>query len=223
MLTSAQLSTIDQHLRKENWLLNEDLIAELTDHYIQGISERLDQGMEFSVALRDIHTGFGGRKGLLKMERHYNRVTYRQYDTLFMKIAQQQNRWPYLLTPVSIYAIVFWATTHTSRPISFSFNSLLCSFALGSIGGLLIQFFRLLFQQGIYNRNISYKAIYLATRFLPITIFLYGFIAALTNWAHLFPPYVYEGTLSACVSIAVVYMVAYSHFHKAIFKPSINN
>jgi hypothetical protein len=67
MLTPAQLTAIDQHLRKENWLLNEDLITELTDHYINGISDRLASGMAFDVALQEIHTGFGGRKGLLKM------------------------------------------------------------------------------------------------------------------------------------------------------------
>ena len=79
MLSPTQLSAIDQHLRKENWLLNEDLIAELTDHYIDGISDRLEQGMEFSMALRDIHTGFGGRKGLLKMEEEYQTQKARRF------------------------------------------------------------------------------------------------------------------------------------------------
>ncbi|WP_256366029.1 hypothetical protein [Spirosoma sp. KCTC 42546] len=41
MLTPIQLSAIDNHLRKENWLLNEDLITELTDHYINSIDEKL--------------------------------------------------------------------------------------------------------------------------------------------------------------------------------------
>ncbi|MVM38855.1 hypothetical protein GO730_17070 [Spirosoma sp. HMF3257] len=71
MPTLTQLTAIDQHLRKENWLLNEDLITELTDHYINGIDERLAQGMAFDVAIREIHSGFGGRKGLLKMEEDY--------------------------------------------------------------------------------------------------------------------------------------------------------
>lgn len=82
MLTHAQLTAIDQHLRKENWLLNEDLITELTDHYINGISDRLAQGMAFDIALREIHTGFGGRKGLLKMEEEYQVQRYRKLGQL---------------------------------------------------------------------------------------------------------------------------------------------
>ncbi|MCX6218889.1 hypothetical protein [Spirosoma sp.] len=82
MLTPAQLTAIDQHLRKENWLLNEDLITELTDHYINGITDRLAQGMAFDLALREIHTGFGGRKGLLKMEEDYQVQRYRKLGQL---------------------------------------------------------------------------------------------------------------------------------------------
>ena len=70
-LTPDQLTAIDRHLRKENWLLNEDLIAELTDHYIAGLDDRMAAGMTFDAALREVHTGFGGRKGLLKMEEEY--------------------------------------------------------------------------------------------------------------------------------------------------------
>ncbi|GAB3897269.1 hypothetical protein GCM10028803_15580 [Larkinella knui] len=70
-LTPDQLTAIDRHLRKENWLLNEDLIAELTDHYANGIADQLATGVPFELAMSDIHKGFGGRKGLLKMEEDY--------------------------------------------------------------------------------------------------------------------------------------------------------
>ncbi len=203
-------------------LSNEELILELIDHYTIALDDRMEQGIPFETALGDVQNGFGGRKGLQKMERQYNRVTYKQYDTLFMNYVRQQNRWPYSIVLLLIYAIIFWTTTHTPRPLSLSFNGLLCGFALGSTGGLLIQFFRLLFQQSIGNRNISYKAIYLATRFLPINLVLYGLMAALINWAQLFPPYVCEATLSACVSIAVAYMLGYAHFYQSVFKSSIN-
>lgn len=98
MLTPAQLATIDNHLRKENWLLNEDLIAELTDHYIDGICERLDQGMEFEVALRDIHSGFGGRVGLLKMEEDYQTQKVRRVNAMEWTLVRsfvQGSRWPW--------------------------------------------------------------------------------------------------------------------------------
>lgn len=97
MLTPTQLATIDQHLRKENWLLNEDLIAELTDHYINGLVDRTKQGIEFSVALRDIHAGFGGRKGLLQMEEEYQIQKSRRFYTIeweFVRSFVQGSRWP---------------------------------------------------------------------------------------------------------------------------------
>lgn len=96
MLTPTQLSIIDQHLRKENWLLNEDLIAELTDHYIDGLTDRLEQGMELPVALRDIHTGFGGRKGLLQLEEEYQVQKARRFYTIewqFVRSFVQGRRW----------------------------------------------------------------------------------------------------------------------------------
>ncbi|GAB2526251.1 hypothetical protein [Spirosoma aerophilum] len=97
MLTPTQFTAIDQHLRKENWLLNEDLIAELTDHYINGISERLAQGMAFDLALREIHTGFGGRKGLLRMEEEYQVQSYRKLGQLEWQLIRSfmnGSRWP---------------------------------------------------------------------------------------------------------------------------------
>ena len=77
-LTSDQLATIDRHLRKENWLLNEALIAELTDHYATGIADRMVQGQAFSEALIEVYKGFGWRKGLLKMEEEYGIQKKRQ-------------------------------------------------------------------------------------------------------------------------------------------------
>ncbi|MBC8152177.1 MAG: hypothetical protein H7Z72_04640, partial [Bacteroidetes bacterium] len=73
MLTPDQLAAIDRHLRKENWLYFDDLIAELTDHYVAGLEDRMANGTSFDAALHDIHTGFGGREGLLKMEEDYQK------------------------------------------------------------------------------------------------------------------------------------------------------
>ncbi|WP_077923282.1 hypothetical protein [Spirosoma sp. 209] len=71
MCTSHQLDAIDRHLRKENWLLNEEFIAELTDHYISSITDRLAEGSSFEQALASVHQDFGGRTGLLNMEEQY--------------------------------------------------------------------------------------------------------------------------------------------------------
>ncbi len=70
-LTADQLQAIDRHLRKDNWLLNETLIAELTDHYIAGIDEQMIAGVSFEKALTEVHAGFGGRKGLLTLEEKF--------------------------------------------------------------------------------------------------------------------------------------------------------
>jgi hypothetical protein len=222
MLTPAQQSTLDYHLRETNLLTNEELILELTDHYTTALSERIAQGMTFETALTDTQHAFGGRKGLQKMERQYNRVTFRRYDSLFMGYVQQQSRWPRVLLSVLIYALAYWTMTHTDRPTSFSLsmftNTVWGGFALGTTGGLILQFLRLVFQQGIVGRNISPKALYLITRFLPINLFQYGFIAAMINWAHLFPPYVYEAALSACAPMAITYMLSYGQFYQAVFK-----
>ncbi|MEZ0487217.1 hypothetical protein [Fibrella aquatica] len=74
MLTPAQHTLIDKHLRSDNWLLNNDLIAELTDHYVDAISDKLAEGIPFDLALQDVHRSFGGRKGLLKMEENYQQT-----------------------------------------------------------------------------------------------------------------------------------------------------
>ena len=41
MLTTAQLKFIDKHLRSDNWLINNDLIAELTDHYVDAVTDKV--------------------------------------------------------------------------------------------------------------------------------------------------------------------------------------
>ena len=41
MLTTAQLKLIDKHLHSDNWLTNNDLIAELTDHYVDAVTDKV--------------------------------------------------------------------------------------------------------------------------------------------------------------------------------------
>jgi len=96
MLAPDQLNQIDQHLRKENWLLNEELIAELTDHYAAGIDERMAHGLSFIDALRAVHTDFGGRKALLQMEEETQKqqaIRYRRYEWQLIRSFTQGSRW----------------------------------------------------------------------------------------------------------------------------------
>ena len=222
MLTSVQRAALDYHLRQVNRLTNEEFMLEMADHYTDAINERMVKGMPFAMALTDIQRAFGGRKGLQTMERQYNRVTFRRYDALWMEQIREQGRWPHFLFPVVVFFVTYWITTHTPRPVSFSIDVLTNGpwrgFLVGSILGHIIMIFYLIIKDGFRGKNFSYKATYLATRFLPITVMLYGICALLTYINSYLPPFIYEAVLSWCASITVSYMLAYSRFYQAVFK-----
>ena len=71
-LTAAQIALINKHLRKDNWLTDSELIAELTDHYIDSISDQMVGGKSFQEALKTVHANFGGRRGLVMLEARHN-------------------------------------------------------------------------------------------------------------------------------------------------------
>ena len=222
MLTPSQQAALDYHLRRINLLTNEEFILELTDHYTSAIGERMAQGMTFETALVDVQQAFGKYKGLQKMERQYNRVKFRRYDALFMNYVREQSHWPRFLLPLFVYIVTYWTTTHTKKPLAFSIDALTSSplrgYMIGSILGLIIMFFYLAARDGFRGKNLSYKATYLATRFLPITAILYGTCALLTYFNSYLPPFVYEAVQSSCASMIVVYMMAYSRFYQSVFK-----
>ncbi len=85
MLTPAQLQRINKHLRTDNWLINNDLVAELTDHYADALTAKLAEGISFEVALQDVHRSFGGRKGLLAMEENYVHTKARTNGRVYRK------------------------------------------------------------------------------------------------------------------------------------------
>ncbi len=106
-LTTTQLAAIDRHLRQDNWLLNQALIAELTDHYAVAVAEKMSAGATFDVALYDVHTGFGGRKGLLLMEENYQTQNYRALQLLEWKEVRtfiEGSRWP---ITILIFGIIY--------------------------------------------------------------------------------------------------------------------
>lgn len=107
MLTPDKLTAIDRHLRKENWLLNEDLITELTDHYANGVSDRLAQGMPIDAAIREIHQNFGGRKGLLNMEEEYQVSQTKQVGRLVRTSMRSYFQLPRLGITVLLLLVVY--------------------------------------------------------------------------------------------------------------------
>ncbi|OIN60175.1 hypothetical protein [Arsenicibacter rosenii] len=107
MLTNDQLAAIDRHLRKDNWLLNEDLIAELTDHYANAITEAVANGQAFDSALANVHHSFGERKGLLSMEETYQTEKAKHLDTMVWREVRrmmQGDRWP--LVPLTLCTLL---------------------------------------------------------------------------------------------------------------------
>ena len=88
-LTTAQLAAIDRHLRQDNWLLNDALIAELTDHYAVAVAEKIATGVVFETAMREIDASFGGKYGLSALERHYvqasNKSAWKKYRQIAVK------------------------------------------------------------------------------------------------------------------------------------------
>ncbi|MVM35853.1 hypothetical protein GO755_37905 [Spirosoma sp. HMF4905] len=83
MLTPAQLTAIDNHLRshlnKLKWLHQDEFIAEITDHYIDAISERMSQGDSFDAALISIYNSFGQSPGLKQLELTYWKFSAREF------------------------------------------------------------------------------------------------------------------------------------------------
>ncbi|GAB3026781.1 hypothetical protein [Spirosoma pulveris] len=178
MLTPAQLTAIDQHLRKENWLLNEDLISELTDHYINGITDRLAQGMAFDMALREIHTGFGGRKGLLKMEEDYQVHNHRklvQLEWQFVRSFMHGAKWPFTACLfVGLYAVNSYTGEENIVRTGLSFGFLFVTISvLASVAQSLYFFYR--------NRNEVNQAIGQPSSPVYITAYLLAMSLLLLN------------------------------------------
>lgn len=139
MLTPDQLTAIDRHLRKENWLLNEDLIAELTDHYVNGVDERIAQGISIDAAIRDIHQNFGGRKGLLKMEEEYQQHKAKQVDVYIWREVRLFFERPRLVITLSLFLGMYWLNAFSGiRELVDSFFSTGIFFMSASVIGLVL-------------------------------------------------------------------------------------
>ncbi len=173
MLTSDQLNQIDQHLRHENWLLNEDFINELTDHYAAGIDERMAHGSSFTDALRAVHTDFGGRKVLLKLEEEAQKQQAKKYyrqEWQLIRSFMQGPRWYVsagLLTGMLLLSTLFgqYDTLKSAYAVGFGFVG---SVVVGHLLAKLVLSFR-------YNRSIAT----LQLTSSPVFVWLYILTATL--------------------------------------------
>ena len=137
MLTPAQLQRIDKHLRSDNWLLNNDLIAELTDHYVDAITDKLAQNVPFEVALQDVHRSFGGRKGLLEMEEKYQKSQAHTNSRVYKDAFRKAFQWPGIG-----YTLLIWLCCYSLvRTLPFAaISKKVQDFEAGFLWGLLTLF-----------------------------------------------------------------------------------
>ncbi|WP_020594613.1 hypothetical protein [Spirosoma panaciterrae] len=183
MLTAAQQSALDYHLREINLLTNEELILELTDHYTVALAEFMAQGMTFETALVEVQNAFGGRKGLQKMERKYNRVTFAHYDQRWQQTLTAQFQKPLLwrqTVPVYLFVLVLSILWYTYNPLEGEtwdkiFNGAAQGFILGKLVLVLSiawPYLKALFRYGIHNPPT--EALYLLKRHGFIIPILYA-------------------------------------------------
>jgi hypothetical protein len=181
MLTPAQQSTLDYHLRETNLLTNEELILELTDHYTTALLDHMAQGTTFETALTATQQAFGGRKGLQKMERQYNRVSFRNYDERWLQVLRTQFQKPLLWRQtMPVCAVIYFCSLLIliQNPImspkwaSFAqgmWQGLLGGILIGSLG-LLWPYLKAVFRYGLHN--VPTQVLYLIKRQTMITTVL---------------------------------------------------
>jgi hypothetical protein len=202
MLTTNQLQAIDHHLRKENWLLNEELITELTDHYVAGIENRLTQGIEFDTALKAIHADFGGRKGLITMEEGFQI----SQTKLVMDLTKQQVfsffRLPKLpitlLIMVSVYSLI---RLNPTVDTSWFYNNLWV-LIVAAVGQVCVVWFGL-FQLVKYNQRGAFSK-KLGATVTRLGLFWYiSHLIALDEWITVYPL-----AASSLITLFLVYEIA---------------
>jgi hypothetical protein len=184
MLTPAQQSTLDYHLRKTNLLTNEELILELTDHYTTALLDRMAEGMAFATALTATQQAFGGRNGLQKMERQYNRVTFRHYDEHWRQAVINQFQKPLLwrqTVPVCTGLILLsflGYSPDTASGVGLG-SDFYTGLGTGTVTGFVVllmslmgSYLKTVFNYGIHN--VPTEALYLVKRHSVLLLIIYG-------------------------------------------------
>lgn len=108
MLNSIRQADLARHLRSTNLLTNEELIAELTDHFAMAIDERMARGESFDGALANVQEKFGGWPGLQTIQDEYVRGQNRTAWATFRRVALSYIALPRLLITLSLLAGTYW-------------------------------------------------------------------------------------------------------------------
>lgn len=172
---------IDDLLRQHNLLTNEDLIAELTDHYSVALENQLAQGVNSETALMAINADFGGRSGLQKLETQYNRVSFRRYDALWWETIKDlpfhPKRLAYLLVMWGVAVYGYWPSFKYNGPIEFGFLFGLLIGTLLSLQVPLWDYLKKLVRHGWHNPPTEVQ--YILRRTSTVTAILGGQMAML--------------------------------------------
>ncbi len=229
MLPYAQQSALDYHLRETNLLTNEELILELTDHYAIALSERMTHGMTFETAITDIQRNFGGRKGLQKMERQYNRVTFRNYDERWRQALIRQFQKPLLwrqTLPICTILLLSSFVGYSPNPAnSLALDNDFCyGFATGTLLGIMsftFPYLKAVFKYGIHN--VPAEALYLITRHSVLLPIFYG--TGALGFFGILPllPYPTQPLLISLYLVAIgLYMRTGNIIYKSLYEVSPN-
>lgn len=139
MLLPEHNYELDYFLRQVLLLTNEDLIAELTDHFSISIEEQMSRGKNFPMALHDAFEAFGGREGLQRMERNYNTITFRRFDGIWKECIQLQFKTPNLWVTLAVYIGVFALSLFAEKPQGEKVNLFFEGFPTGLLlGGMIV-------------------------------------------------------------------------------------
>jgi hypothetical protein len=219
MLTLENQYQIDDLLRQENLLTNEDLLAELTDHYSVALEERLAQGQDAEMALLAINADFGGRKGLQQLERKYNRVTFRRYDRMWWEIARELYKSVSGWFSLALTTFICYPILNSPDPNPWTNHG----FIFGIVGGVMLGLQRPLW---IYLKNLVLKGFhnppaevqYLLSRVMPATIIFWGIGFLMNYLAPLWPWLNHQVTCTTYMLSMFIVMQTYGKVYERLYK-----
>lgn len=213
-LTLAQQYTLDECLRRQNLLTNEDLILELTDHFMLSLDQQMADGVAFKTALASVVAGFGGRAELQRMERRYNSVTFGHYTDVWKQAALSQFRMPKLWFIIALFGCIIYLNMRSSA--THNAGSYLSGMATGIIGGLLLgvvfnggsQYVVALVKRGFHNPPTEIQ--YIITRCLTGALLLVGIGAGGFQFGQNWPFLLHPVLAAAYITGLYVFFVSYS-------------
>ena len=108
-LDREHILLIENHLRKEHELSNQDFIDEMVDHYACALEEKANTSKNFQEVVSETDMSLGGKSGLKEMEKKYKKelslIISKQYRSIlhsyFIKFPQN------LLTVLIFLTIYF--------------------------------------------------------------------------------------------------------------------